>query len=182
MSWGLLHCDIFDWPPGLFYVIEGFLDILLPAEKRGDSDGKSKTPAAPFGEQLFHTNSGPSTGNSRSGNFDAPRQSAPRDRKTYTQKPLFTVRPGGIAGYLCKSASSDKCPFLNNAHQLHFVRSLHMLTSLPRRIPTWGSYPLLRLIGYSRNVPSSSSPLPSDLYLCYRQSVCRSTKRARLHT
>lgn len=78
---------------GLFYVIEGFLDILLP-EPTGPSvpepkcarqsevrTSKSDTPA-------FEKHATPRT----------PRTSANKDR---SPKPLFTVKPGGIAGYLC---------------------------------------------------------------------------------
>ncbi|THG99862.1 hypothetical protein EW026_g2570 [Hermanssonia centrifuga] len=60
---------------GLFYVIEGFLDILLPEPDH--------TPA-----------------------FE--KHAAPKDRKDRSPKPLFTVKPGGIAGYLsslCNTAS-----------------------------------------------------------------------------
>lgn len=85
---------------GLFYVIEGFLDILLP-EPTGPSvpepkcarqsevrTSKSDTPA-------FEKHPTPRT----------PRASANKDR---SPKPLFTVKPGGIAGYLsslCNTAS-----------------------------------------------------------------------------
>ncbi|KAF9469736.1 hypothetical protein BDZ94DRAFT_1243142 [Collybia nuda] len=62
---------------GLFYVIEGFLDILLPTDKpavHGPSDPMSNTNA----------------------------------KNIKTQQKLFTVKPGGIAGYLsslCNTAS-----------------------------------------------------------------------------
>ncbi|KAK2461472.1 hypothetical protein APHAL10511_005935 [Amanita phalloides] len=61
---------------GLFYVIEGFLDILLPEDK----DNSMKTP----------------------------NQSDRFQHYSISQKPLFTVKPGGIAGYLsslCNTAS-----------------------------------------------------------------------------
>jgi hypothetical protein len=58
---------------GLFYVIEGFLDILLPtngSQIPGLSDGMTGS----------------------------------RNDKVQ-EKLLFTVKPGGIAGYLCKKLS-----------------------------------------------------------------------------
>ncbi|GLB35715.1 putative intracellular phospholipase B that catalyzes the double deacylation of phosphatidylcholine (PC) to glycerophosphocholine (GroPCho) [Lyophyllum shimeji] len=66
---------------GLFYVIEGFLDILLPSETQS-----SREPSKPMSSQAGQ---------------GAKSKSAP-------QKLLFTVKPGGIAGYLsslCNTAS-----------------------------------------------------------------------------
>ncbi|KIK70532.1 hypothetical protein GYMLUDRAFT_32561 [Collybiopsis luxurians FD-317 M1] len=57
-----------DLNTGLFYVIEGFLDILLPAETNSER----------------HDNA----------------LNTPRQRQSSDQKLLFTVKPGGIAGYL----------------------------------------------------------------------------------
>lgn len=67
---------------GLFYVIEGFLDILLPIRKsraRTSAHSKSSmsdTDPLPAPEHLPDTHQ--------------------------THKLLFTVKPGGIAGYLGK--------------------------------------------------------------------------------
>ncbi|KAG6851376.1 hypothetical protein H0H93_005774 [Arthromyces matolae] len=60
---------------GLFYVIEGLLDILLPSTTPSESVPSSR----PQGNFLS---------GQRGGNVQ--------------QKLLFTVKPGGIAGYLCK--------------------------------------------------------------------------------
>ncbi|KAI0964373.1 hypothetical protein AcW1_001208, partial [Taiwanofungus camphoratus] len=80
---------------GLFYVIEGFLDILLPSEKTSNfSGGKPKSATA---------NTSPHQ--AKTGSCGA---STTRQRKDWDQKPLFTVNPGGIAGYLsslCQTAS-----------------------------------------------------------------------------
>lgn len=59
-------------PIGLFYVIEGFLDILLPIEEKSAS-----MPTQSKGSEH------------RSARFED------KDHKL-----LFTVKPGGIAGYL----------------------------------------------------------------------------------
>ncbi|KDR85655.1 hypothetical protein GALMADRAFT_234651 [Galerina marginata CBS 339.88] len=80
---------------GLFYVIEGFLDILLPV---GDpsKDAPPTVPKTP-----------------RPGSEPEPTESEPwriinSDKQRSQQKLLFTVKPGGIAGYLaslCNTAS-----------------------------------------------------------------------------
>lgn len=67
---------------GLFYVIEGFLDILLP----------TNSSAAPGLNDA-------TTGSSESLRSD----------KVF-EKLLFTVKPGGIAGYLCKHSSRVLTP------------------------------------------------------------------------
>jgi hypothetical protein len=59
---------------GLFYVIEGFLEILLPI---------SGSPA-------------PGLSNTISGSTESVRSDKAQE------KLLFTVKPGGIAGYLCE--------------------------------------------------------------------------------
>jgi lysophospholipid hydrolase len=66
----------------LFYVIDGFLDILLPAKETGkDNLPKASQPPAdkePWRTSSFH-------------------------HSNSQQKLLFTVKPGGIAGYLGES-------------------------------------------------------------------------------
>ncbi|KAF8624239.1 hypothetical protein AX15_005999 [Amanita polypyramis BW_CC] len=73
---------------GLFYVIEGFLDILLPDnQQRHDVEPKEPEPVNQSNSKWDRLNS--------------------RHHST-SQKPLFTVKPGGIAGYLsslCNIAS-----------------------------------------------------------------------------
>ncbi|KAF8640732.1 hypothetical protein AX17_000383 [Amanita inopinata Kibby_2008] len=75
---------------GLFYVIEGFLDILLPETRQSNYDV-------------------PMRSGSREPDFISARRttSGSRDDST-SHKLLFTVKPGGIAGYLsslCNTAS-----------------------------------------------------------------------------
>ncbi|KAF8910065.1 hypothetical protein CPB84DRAFT_1842725 [Gymnopilus junonius] len=72
---------------GLFYVIEGFLDILLPLD-----DDRKNPPTVP------------KTPRSGSDSWGTPHPDKPDSQ----QKLLFTVKPGGIAGYLaslCNTAS-----------------------------------------------------------------------------
>jgi hypothetical protein len=72
-------------------VIEGFLDVILPvtdSQPHSGSDAKS-----PSQENL------PSSHASRQSIFNhESRQSKPSEEG----KHLFTVKPGGIAGYLCE--------------------------------------------------------------------------------
>ncbi|KAF8167420.1 hypothetical protein B0H34DRAFT_681802 [Crassisporium funariophilum] len=77
---------------GLFYVIEGFLDILLPVKE----EPKGNSPPPPL-----------KTPHPASEDSEPWRTPGPEIRKP-EQKLLFTVKPGGIAGYLaslCNTAS-----------------------------------------------------------------------------
>ncbi|KAH9949389.1 patatin-domain-containing protein [Amylocystis lapponica] len=103
---------------GLFYVIEGFLDILLPSENGADHPETKPKPNPP---DTDHRQSRPDTGfgtkrRSRSPSFSSSIPSlatgqgrtGARTKNEPKPKPLFTVRPGGIAGYLsslCQTAS-----------------------------------------------------------------------------
>lgn len=82
--------------PGLFYVIEGFLDILLPDEESSKKE-PAKTTKIPEEEQV-------------DGNEDEPWRTPSLDhskkKKGSQQKFLFTVKPGGIAGYLASLCST----------------------------------------------------------------------------
>lgn len=93
---------------GLFYVIDGFLDILLPSEGKAEETRPKPPPLNDADESPFVGGNTPLPTHGRSDSFDEPRQYPPRDKAEHTQKPLFTVRPGGIAGYLsslCQIAS-----------------------------------------------------------------------------
>lgn len=84
LSLSMLNSALFSI--GLFYVIEGFLDILLPIEEaRTSTPLNAKTPGVP----------------------DLDSRSVPGTIPDGSQshKLLFTVKPGGIAGYLGKPAS-----------------------------------------------------------------------------
>ncbi|EMD42300.1 hypothetical protein CERSUDRAFT_110821 [Gelatoporia subvermispora B] len=94
---------------GLFYVIDGFLDILLPSEKGRGDEGKSRIdidvppprpPPQPLDKQ--------SQSSSHGIGINTMKQPSHRSKSDRTQKPLFSVKPGGIAGYLsslCQTAS-----------------------------------------------------------------------------
>lgn len=90
---------------GLFYVIDGFLDILLPVEKENEKEKASST--KPKASKQTHTAPGSSRSSSVHSRDHMPSFSvhtAPRPSKD-SPKPLFTVKAGGIAGYLCGSES-----------------------------------------------------------------------------
>jgi lysophospholipid hydrolase len=84
----------------MFYVIEGFLDIILPM---------AESPAENFNDGKFYqsqqhgrpTSSGRTSQQSMShGVPNAKHGSQYRDDTNF--KHLFIVKPGGIAGYLCE--------------------------------------------------------------------------------
>lgn len=100
---------------GLFFVIEGFLDILLPTEERSFSEkeprARQTTPsvdslydveATPTNEDGNISSVGSSKESSRRSASSAPR----RDSSLKGRRPLFTVKPGGIAGYLASLSSA----------------------------------------------------------------------------
>lgn len=75
----------------MFYVIEGFLDVILPVSdprRYGGSDAK-----VPSQENLAPGRI------SRQSTFNNESRQTPEEGKH-----LFTVKPGGIAGYLCEEA------------------------------------------------------------------------------
>lgn len=98
---------------GLFYVIDGHLDISMPQEDareptampRGTQDEGtprySMSPAPSFAKQ-----GGPSS-------IDYLRQNEARKAANKDRKHLFTVKPGGIAGYLGKVQSFKNLPIVS---------------------------------------------------------------------
>ena len=86
---------------GLFYVIDGFLDMILPVENGSPENEKPKPkqPPAAHDRERSWSRSEFSTGSSHGTNTEGPARS--KSNKERSQKPLFTVKPGGIAGYLC---------------------------------------------------------------------------------
>ncbi|KAI8990604.1 patatin-domain-containing protein [Trametes punicea] len=90
---------------GLFYVIDGFLDMILPAEDNSNAANKPKKQEDTRQASLLRSDFSFS-GRPRSS--QAEREAHARSNKDRSQKPLFTVKPGGIAGYLsslCQTAS-----------------------------------------------------------------------------
>jgi lysophospholipid hydrolase len=97
---------------GLFFVIEGFLDIVLPTERRSPPENEpSVKPPTSNMDSLYDVETASSNGDSNISNIGSPKESskpsAPSasgpDSSMKGRQPLFTIKPGGIAGYLGKT-------------------------------------------------------------------------------
>jgi lysophospholipid hydrolase len=92
--------------PGLYYVIDGFLDVGILVNERGDDlVGSSRTsdgPLSPAQEELFPNLNRTTTGSSRA---SASSGSGDPRRKTQSRKSLYLIKPGGIQGYVGALAS-----------------------------------------------------------------------------
>ena len=124
---------------GLFYVIEGFLDILLPSDAKEDPNARAFA-------QRPHPKPRPTDSTSHS------RQPTETPQDHNSRKPLFTVKPGGIAGYL--GAAIHRTAL--NVHSITFAQRLFvtrhpMLISKPRLTHTWGSSQRMLWSVYWRN-------------------------------
>ncbi|OQD72332.1 hypothetical protein PENPOL_c001G05230 [Penicillium polonicum] len=89
--------------PGLYYVIDGFLDVGIPASERDDTlIGSSHGSASQAQEELFPKLRRTTTASSR-----APGAAGGNDprRKTQSRKSLYLIKPGGIQGYVGALAS-----------------------------------------------------------------------------
>ena len=90
-------------------MIDGFLDMILPVEQSSSHNDKAhqkakeqpKTQTKPEHERSWSRSEYSFPGGRRGSQNEG--QNRPRSHKDKAQKPLFTVKPGGIAGYLCKS-------------------------------------------------------------------------------
>ncbi|KAI9757784.1 MAG: phosphatidylcholine and lysophosphatidylcholine phospholipase [Chaenotheca gracillima] len=86
--------------PGLYYVIDGFLDVSTPAEdKLGDTSvfGTASS-SLPFDE--FRLPKRTSTKGSLASGNRAESTGAAKRHKSNSQQSLFMIKPGGIAGYI----------------------------------------------------------------------------------
>ncbi|TBU49283.1 patatin-domain-containing protein [Dichomitus squalens] len=99
---------------GLFYVIDGFLDMILPPEHGDGEKEKTNKQAKTAQGKNVQPDQNETRSQSRSDFFLGGSRPRPDDQtrsksdKDRSQKPLFTVKPGGIAGYLsslCQTAS-----------------------------------------------------------------------------
>ncbi|KAJ5434700.1 Patatin/Phospholipase A2-related protein [Penicillium cf. griseofulvum] len=90
--------------PGLYYVIDGFLDAGIPADERDDTlIGSSHGSASQAQEDLFPKLRRATTASSRTASGTAG-SNDPR-RKTQSRKSLYLIKPGGIQGYVGALAS-----------------------------------------------------------------------------
>ncbi|EAU35254.1 hypothetical protein ATEG_04807 [Aspergillus terreus NIH2624] len=87
--------------PGLYYVIDGFLDVGMPACDKGDDLVGATRPA--HGEEAFPTLKRTTTASSRTSSV-APGGSDSK-RRRQSRKSLYLIKPGGIQGYVGSVAS-----------------------------------------------------------------------------
>lgn len=83
--------------PGLYYVIDGFLDVSIPGDDKDDAkmmerDGHSGRSSNELFAPLQKSNSGASRTSMPGAD--------PRKKKAQSGKSLFLIKPGGIAGYI----------------------------------------------------------------------------------
>ncbi|KAJ5618809.1 Acyl transferase/acyl hydrolase/lysophospholipase [Penicillium lagena] len=84
--------------PGLYYVIDGFLDVGIPDNERGDDlVGSSRGSVSLAQEDLFPKLKRTATGSSQTGGDGR--------RKSQSRKSLYLIKPGGIQGYIGALAS-----------------------------------------------------------------------------
>ncbi|KAF2457837.1 lysophospholipase NTE1 [Lineolata rhizophorae] len=89
--------------PGLYYVIDGFLDVGIPSEDSDSDTGVLEPRSAEdhlssfdlLGESAFK---GAASGSSRAAPLGKPEDG--RKKKRLHRKTLFLTKPGGLAGYL----------------------------------------------------------------------------------
>jgi len=90
--------------PGLYYVIDGFLDVGIPVNEKGDDlVGASRCTNQPRPhEELFPPLRRAATSSSRTSL--GPGSSDPR-RKKHSRRSLYLIKPGGLSGYIGAVAS-----------------------------------------------------------------------------
>ncbi|KAJ5110510.1 Lysophospholipase nte1 [Penicillium argentinense] len=90
-------------PPGLYYVIDGFLDVGIPVDERGeDLVGSSRPAGSQSQEELFPKLRRSTTGSSRTPGTPGSSESR---RKGQSRKSLYLIKPGGMQGYIGALAS-----------------------------------------------------------------------------
>lgn len=92
--------------PGLYYVIDGFLDVGVPVSDKGDDLVGSSRPTASAhspAEEAFPTLRRTNTGTTRT--FAVTGANETSKRKKQFRKPLYMIKPGGIQGYVGAVAS-----------------------------------------------------------------------------
>lgn len=85
--------------PGLYYVIDGFLDVGIPVNERGDDlVGTSRPSGSQAQEELFPKLTRSPSRNSASGTSES-------KRRNQSRKSLYLIKPGGMQGYVGALAS-----------------------------------------------------------------------------
>lgn len=90
--------------PGLYYVIDGFLDVSVPADEKAESTvlGQAHRPtsAAKGDETLFPSGQDRTASSRASGSVKGANSTDGKRRKPTGRKSLALIKPGGIAGYI----------------------------------------------------------------------------------
>ncbi|RMZ89793.1 hypothetical protein DV736_g2962, partial [Chaetothyriales sp. CBS 134916] len=88
--------------PGLYYVIDGFLDVTIPVDEKDD---RRNFPGSPE-DRHSHGDAFPQLRRSKTGSRAQSIPGYARDSRRLNHKSLFLVKPGGIAGYIGTMSSS----------------------------------------------------------------------------
>lgn len=89
--------------PGLYYVIDGFLDVSVPVDEKSETTvlGQNRSSTSKHTEDTLAPLSRTRTGSSRaSGSGIGSAGTDGRKRKAAGRKSLALIKPGGIAGYI----------------------------------------------------------------------------------
>lgn len=90
--------------PGLYYVIDGFLDVGVQVNEKGEDLVGTSRPGHPqFEEELFPTLKRTQTATSRVATAGVPPNDSKRKRQY--RKSLYWIKPGGVQGYVGAMAS-----------------------------------------------------------------------------
>lgn len=82
--------------PGVYYVIDGFLDVSIPVEDKERQRSANGVPIRPHQEKRMPALRRTKTGQSRTASVPG----FSHEQKNQVQKSLFLVKPGGVAGYI----------------------------------------------------------------------------------
>lgn len=92
--------------PGLYYVIDGFLDVSVPVDDKGDSSVLGTTHHSSSSSKLGRNERMPSVPKTTASSSRAsvpgvkPLGNESKKRKPLSRKSLALIKPGGIAGYI----------------------------------------------------------------------------------
>ena len=82
--------------PGLYYIIDGFLDVSIPGDDKEPDHALIRSSAGNAVDEMMHPRRKSATKSSRS---SLPSGEHNR-RKTNSRRSLFLIKPGGLAGYV----------------------------------------------------------------------------------
>ena len=82
--------------PGLYYVIDGFLDVSIPVDEKEER----RLPLRTTERQTSRDDMFPQLKRTKTSTSRTPSIAVPREPRRQVQKSLFLVKPGGMAGYI----------------------------------------------------------------------------------